>query len=67
MTKPDPLNLVDYLERGAVLSMPDRVCFRDQDRTYTLARIRRAARQIGAAIATHMGEPNHPHLVAPNI
>lgn len=63
MTKPYPLNLVDYLERGAVLSMPDRVCFRDQDRTYTLARIRRAARQIGAAIAAAADVVNRPVVV----
>ena len=63
MTKPYPLNLVDYLERGAVLTMPDRVCFRDQERTYTLAWIRRAARNIGAAIAAAADEVNRPVVV----
>jgi amino acid adenylation domain-containing protein len=63
MTHPYPLNLVDYLEYGAVLATPDRVCFRDQERTYTLTQIRRSARRIGAAIAERADVVNRPVAV----
>lgn len=65
-TFPYPKNLVDFLEHGAVRTHPDLIGFEDQDRAYTLEHIWRAARRIGAAIATHMDDINR-HLVAPVI
>lgn len=63
MTKHYITNLVDYLEDGAVRSNPNRICFRDQDRTYTLIQIRKAARQIGTAIAARANVYNCPVAV----
>jgi len=55
-----PRNLLDFLEHGAVQAMPDKVCFVDQDRVYTLRDIRRMARRIGAAIAACADVINQP-------
>ena len=52
--------MVDFLEYGAVMSAPEKKCFVDQERSYSLKQIRAAARGIGAAIVNNTDVLNHP-------